>query len=68
MHTNARTKGRWETFTLNVNVVSNATMLQTLNGNDVTAVNGGGIGTIYSVPVNTSRRQPGTWEVFTLAG
>jgi C1A family cysteine protease len=67
LHSDAIKIGPWETFTvewLNPNTIA----LKTINGNYVTAVNGGGIGgpNDSSSPIHTDATWVNAWEMLTL--
>ena len=70
VHTNATKIGPWETFKI-VPVDGGSLALQTVNGQYVTAVNGGSMGDPAGLPFNstavhTNATALGPWEVFTL--
>ncbi|WP_428492735.1 fascin domain-containing protein [Rhodopila sp.] len=73
LHTDATAAGKWETFRVVTNgnvsgiVSGNSFSLQTLSGNFVTAVNGGGIGgpNDGTSPVHSDATTQGGWETFT---
>jgi hypothetical protein len=68
LHTNAKTPGPWETFTVHwLDAARSKFALQTVNGTYVTAVNGGGIGGPNNArsPVHTDATTIGPEEVFT---
>lgn len=65
--TNRTQVGPWEKFTLVPLDISNKTFaLQTMTGNYVTAVNGGGIQNPAGQPIATNRTQVGSWESLVL--
>ena len=65
--TNRTQVGSWEKFTLVPLDASNNTFaLQTMTGNYVTAVNGGGIPNGAEQPIATNRTQVGGWESLVL--
>jgi len=72
-HTDAKSAGPWEQFTLNINdaVTPHTVTIQTANGNYVTAVTGGGIGDSpggdSATPVRTSDGALEGWQIFTAA-
>jgi hypothetical protein len=67
LHTDAIAAAAWETFTV-VQVGPQQIALRTVNGNYITAVNGGGMGgpNDATSPVHTDATTANTWETFTL--
>ena len=72
IHADATTIGPWEKFTFNV---TNPTApgqyepivnIQTLSGDYLTAVNGGGIGGLNNIPIHTDAKTAGQWETFSV--
>jgi C1A family cysteine protease len=66
VHTDASTAGPWEKLTLDYNPMTKTATLRTLNGQYLTAVNGGGFGGPNNVPIHTDATRLGPWETFTL--
>lgn len=69
LHTDATTPEAWETFSMVwVNQGGCEVALQTVYGNFVTAVNGGGMGgpNTAQAPIHTDATTVGTWEMFTI--
>ncbi len=69
LHTNAKTVGAWEKFTIVYPNPSqpNEVAIQTPDGiHYVTAADGGGCGGNNDVPFHTNAQQVGPWETFTL--
>ena len=65
IHTDAKAVGPWEKFTLKMLDASKMTYaLQTMSGNYLTAVNGGGLGgpNDASSPIHTDSTNVGAWE------
>jgi hypothetical protein len=66
VHTDATAAGPWERLLLNYDFSSARATFQTLNGQFLTAVNGGGFGGPNNVPIHTDATVLGPWETFTL--
>ena len=62
-HTDATQLGEWETFSLYLRPDSTV-LIRTLNGQYVTAVNGGGFGEPNTKPIHTDATRLGPWERF----
>jgi len=69
IHTDAATQGPWETFTLNIDDSVNPPTLtiQTITGNFLTAVNGGGVKSPGNPPIQSDATAVNAWEVFSLS-
>lgn len=66
IHTDASNSGPWERLLLNYDFSSARATFQILNGQFLTAVNGGGFGGPNNVPIHTDATALGPWETFTL--
>ena len=65
IHTDATVIGPWEQLTLDYDPSTEIATFKTLNGEFLTAVNGGGFGEPKnSVPIHTDAVTPGPWETF----
>jgi hypothetical protein len=68
LHTDATTAGPWEQFTIEWLDANEHFALKTVNGNYVTAINGGAMGgpNDATCPIHTDASDLGTWEKFAL--
>jgi hypothetical protein len=66
VHTDATKAGPWERLILTYNPATKTVTFRTLNGQYLTAVNGGGFGGPNNVPIHTDARSLGPWETFSV--